>query len=166
MKICRICRESKPLADFYPRSNSKDGRRSDCITCKNARSSKWMRENREVARFHSKAYRSANREVERARNSRNYAAYRRAHPERLRAKHAKRRAAKRNAMPLWSASEFDSLAIKEAYRLAVEREEATGFAWHVDHIYPLISDWVCGLHCGANLQVIPWIENVRKGNRL
>jgi hypothetical protein len=37
---------------------------------------------------------------------------------------------------------------------------------HVDHIVPLVSKFVCGLHCEANLQLLPGPENQRKGNRV
>ncbi|MFD8496224.1 endonuclease VII domain-containing protein [Amycolatopsis sp. NPDC059657] len=32
-KVCRACGETKPLAEFYRRASSKDGRRSVCIPC-------------------------------------------------------------------------------------------------------------------------------------
>jgi hypothetical protein len=37
--------------------------------------------------------------------------------------------------------------------------------FHVDHIYPLQSDWVCGLHVETNLRCIPAEDNLRKSNR-
>lgn len=45
-------------------------------------------------------------------------------------------------------------------------EAATGVLHHVDHIVPLISPLVCGLHVGNNLRVIPAVENMRKSNKL
>lgn len=74
---------------------------------------------------------------------------------------AARKAQKKLAKPAW-ANEF---FILEAYRLAALRTKMLGFPWHVDHIVPLISERVCGLHVEHNLRVIPGLENVLKGNR-
>ena len=35
----------------------------------------------------------------------------------------------------------------------------------VDHVYPLQGKWVSGLHVHENLQVLPGVENSRKGAR-
>ncbi len=37
--------------------------------------------------------------------------------------------------------------------------------FEVDHIVPVKGDMVCGLHVLSNLQVIPRVENRRKGNK-
>jgi hypothetical protein len=68
---------------------------------------------------------------------------------------------KRQAMPVW-ANEF---FIEEIYDLAAVRSKVTGFEWHVDHIVPLQSKVVCGLHVEHNLRVIPKGMNLAKGNR-
>lgn len=73
----------------------------------------------------------------------------------------KREAAKLNAVPGW-ANEF---YISEAYELAKLREKVCGGKWQVDHIVPLQSKLVCGLHTHDNLQVIPEATNRSKGNR-
>ena len=73
---------------------------------------------------------------------------------------AKKRATKLQATPSW-ANEF---FISEAYSLAQERTEKTGINWHVDHIVPLRSKKVCGLHCEFNLQVITAKQNMHKHN--
>lgn len=68
---------------------------------------------------------------------------------------------RRQAKPVWANDFF----IKEAYALAKLREHRCGGRWHVDHIVPIKSSVVCGLHCETNLRVIPAKENIAKGNR-
>ena len=71
-----------------------------------------------------------------------------------------RRAKKLNATVEWR----NQFLIDEMYDLARLRTKVTGIEWHVDHIIPLKHKLICGLHVEDNLQVIPAIENLRKGN--
>ncbi|KVP16997.1 hypothetical protein WJ84_01615 [Burkholderia ubonensis] len=73
---------------------------------------------------------------------------------------ARRQLRLRQAYPAWANDEL----IAEAYALARLRTLATGIPWQVDHIVPLNSDLVCGLHWEANLQVIPAVANLAKSN--
>lgn len=41
---------------------------------------------------------------------------------------------------------------------------ATGVQHSVDHTVPLKHPMVCGLHCEANLRVLPLADNIRKSN--
>jgi len=77
----------------------------------------------------------------------------------------KRRLAKINRTPIWLTVD-DHWMIEQAYELATLRTKMFGFQWHVDHIIPLQGKTVSGLHVPLNLQVIPGIENIRKGNRI
>lgn len=74
---------------------------------------------------------------------------------------AERKARKLLATPAW----VDFEAVKAFYELARRLTTDTGIPHHVDHIVPLKSKLVCGLHCEANLQAIPGAENMSKCNR-
>ena len=132
---------------------------------------RWAKENRdrflELRRaFHqrhkerlnaeSAAYRAANPEKIKALK----AAYRKKNPGVDASYGAKRRAISKLATPSWANKFF----IEEAYRLAALRTKMLGYPWHVDHIVPLNSKIVCGLHTHNNLRVIPAIENLKKHN--
>lgn len=78
---------------------------------------------------------------------------------------AKRRARQRMAMPPWF-SEWDRFVCAEAAHLAARRTSLTGIKWAVDHMIPLSGTSACGLHVGANMQVIPATLNNRKQNRM
>lgn len=122
---------------------------------------KWRIENRERNLNNKKDYYEKNKQVfiDKAK------VWIKAHPQYQQktnaAKCAKRRAARINSCPLWANSFF----IREIYDLAKRRTKCTGIPWHVDHIVPLRSKFVCGLHVEQNLQVIPAIQNFKKGNR-
>ena len=64
-------------------------------------------------------------------------------------------------MPAWANREL----IAEKYRMARKVSNQTGIKHHVDHIVPMISQFVCGLHVEHNLQVVPAAYNVSKKNR-
>jgi hypothetical protein len=57
-------------------------------------------------------------------------------------------------------------AIQEIYRECFFLTQKTGIKHHVDHVYPLISDFMCGLHVENNLQILTAAENCSKGNRI
>jgi hypothetical protein len=77
----------------------------------------------------------------------------------------KRRLAKIHRTPAWLTSD-DHWMIEQAYELAAVRTKIFGFSWHVDHMLPLQGKFVSGLHVPTNLQVIPAVDNIRKGNRV
>lgn len=124
---------------------------------------KYREANKEKCNAANRKYRSENAEFVMTTNKKT-----RSRPEHkvyMASKCREYQAKKRNAVPPWADSEFEKMALIEAYDLAKRREAITGFAWHVDHIVPIQNKSVCGLHCIANLRVIPGVENLSKGNR-
>lgn len=68
----------------------------------------------------------------------------------------------KEAKPAWA----DDQAIKAIYLERDHLIEKTGIVHQVDHIIPLMSDLVCGLHCEDNLQILTDFENNQKSNKL
>lgn len=81
-------------------------------------------------------------------------------PEKVRNKCSRRRAAMR--LVPWA----DQSAILTIYMQASRMSRRSPTKHEVDHIYPLKSKWVCGLHVEANLQILPAHLNRAKKNKL
>lgn len=117
----------------------------------------WRRENADRNSVVTKRWAAQNQEEIRARNKR----YRQEHRAELAAHVRLRQCSKINATPKW----VDKNAILVFYKEAKRLTAATGVLHHVDHIYPLKSKVMCGLHVPANLQLLTAAENIAKNNR-
>lgn len=73
----------------------------------------------------------------------------------------KRYASKVKAIPAWCDPDAIAALYVEAARITAE----TGVPHDVDHIVPIISKTVCGLHVHHNLRVLEKSANRKKGNR-
>lgn len=112
--------------------------------------------NKETIAEKQKAYREANKEA-RAEQKK---VYQKANSHLGNAIGARRRASKLQATPSWANKEH----IDSIYLLASINRKA-GHDVQVDHIVPLQSKLVCGLHCESNLQLLQGSNNKAKGNR-
>jgi len=77
----------------------------------------------------------------------------------------RRRASLLAATPVWLTDE-DSRNIQAVYMMSERLAKCVGIPHEVDHIVPLKSELVCGLHVPWNLAAIPKTLNRSKGNRL
>ena len=76
-----------------------------------------------------------------------------------------RRRKHRQATPPWLTRKQKS-EIRQLYQMAITMTQTTGEQYVVDHIVPLRSHEVCGLHVPWNLRVITQEENLKKSNKL
>ncbi len=106
-------------------------------------SKEWREKNIEYARLYDSEYAKHNK-------------------DKVNVKQAKRRAAKKNAIVEWA----DKNKIRTIYAEAARLTKETGIQHHVDHIIPLLSKKVCGLHWEENLQILTAQENHIKCNKL
>lgn len=85
-------------------------------------------------------------------------------PDVVRAHIAQKRRRLRTATPRLL-SQKHRKQIRDLFIVAYTLSRNTGVTYSVDHIIPLVGDGICGLHVPWNLQVIPLLENCRKGTR-
>lgn len=88
--------------------------------------------------------------------------WRKNNPHKHAAKQSARKGAAKLATPKWANKFF----IHEIYRFCRFKRKIMGIDFQVDHIVPLKSSLVCGLHVENNLQIVTALKNHSKGNRL
>lgn len=185
-KICRVCKKEKAVELFSNSKWEKDGKKRSCKACDkiirdskrgeiNRQKREHYRKNRERLLSNVKEYYKNNKEKVLSYQENYYREnsdkvkqrtkkYKKKNKDSYYAREAKRRAMKVKATPKWF-DELDDLLVKEAFSLARQRVKETGIDWHVDHLVPLKSKKVCGLHCADNIQVIPALFNLKKNNK-
>ena len=137
MKFCNSCRNNKNLIDFHKNKSRKDGFENQCKICRY----KYL-----------KKYRST--EKGKINNRKGYSSWRIKNLSKKAFKEATRRADKLKRTPKWANLED----IKNFY-IACPK------GYHVDHIIPLKGENISGLHVLENLQYLPAMENIKKGNK-
>lgn len=172
MKTCRVCIERKSPDDFHRDKYKSDGLATICKPCASKKLKAYYRANSDLIRARSAKWHAENfvRKTEnmnrwvsknRKRSGEIKKLWANNNPEKVSALSARRQGAELRATPAWSNLFF----INEAYELARMRTKMLGYPWHVDHIVPIQSKKVCGLHVENNLRVIPAAENILKSNK-
>lgn len=157
VKACFRCKSIKPISEFSLCRAKPDGRQSMCGVCRreyhkqyrdhdNARNRDWYERNK--ARRKQSMYEWETR----CSGTRN-------------AISARRRAAKAQATPSWLTSQ-DYFQMRCLYEAAKIFQPYCDDRLEIDHIVPLISEEVCGLHVPWNLQILPRRVNRKKSNKL
>lgn len=154
-KPCCTCKIVKPLSDFYKDKGQKDGHEHRCKVCRKVSVVRHERAHKEKANLRKKRWAEKNVDKRRESERRSYLKLSKINPGRYRSKCRARQALIKKATPAWASK----------YKIeAVYNSCPKGF--HVDHIIPLKSDLVCGLHVETNLQIITEFQNCSKNNRV
>lgn len=181
-KYCLSCKQYKNLGEFRKDRSRSDGFQPKCAECVREYNRAYYEKNKAAVNQRNKANRhryvetakasraewekanKAWRKEWRSRNKHKLAEYQRAtrakHPHKHVELSARRRAAIRK-QPVWS----DAERVQEIYARAQLLREQTGDDYQVDHIVPLVSRLVSGLHVHTNLRIVKKAANQSKGNR-
>lgn len=168
---CKVCKKELPTDSFSRRRGRKWGLIQPCKKCrvkaeqnrynkakKKEYNNKYYLDNVDVCRSKAREYYYLNRdEVLKQRSSDKGRAI-------ARQISSKRRCLVRKSKSLLTLELIEE--IKSIYLLAVTLEKQDGIRRHVDHIVPLKSKLVCGLHVPWNLQILTAAENIKKFNKL
>lgn len=168
-KVCSTCKVLLPLGAFHKNRSARDGYACYCKPCMKLVCER-LRETRKAAtaRSHKSdparlaSWRKAYYDTHRAARVEASGKWQRDNPGKAAAKTGARRATKLSATPAWADLEFIELLYAEVGDLS---RIGTRGKLHVDHVVPLQSKAVCGLHVQDNLCVLPARANIAKSNR-
>lgn len=160
IKRCGICGRFLSIDDFDWTNREKTTKNSKCSKCTRNYFTLWyetnIKEKKKVLKHIAKL-----KKIWRKNNGKLIKTYRKKfnknNPEKLAAQGIKYRYNKENQTP--ELTKKNIALMKRIYKKSNE----LGVKWQVDHIIPLSKG---GLHHPDNLQIIPKVENLKKGNKL
>ena len=171
MKCCSRCKGWKPAEGFHRCSKNKDGLQNKCKPChifsvglaqkknpiaKQATNRRYRELHPDRCKASDAQWRAKDPKKASALAASRARAWRSRNPDAVREITSRSRLSQKQATPGWA----DMTAIRRVYREAKKR------GLEVDHIVPINSDVVCGLHVHANLQLLDGLLNKSKGNKL
>ena len=139
MKVCSYCKIEQETTNFYKHKKNSDGLQSRCKECSKLAVLKWQKDHPETVNNKNSVWKNATK-VWLTPKAKAY----------TKDRHARRR----TQTPVWT----NKKEVLEFYLHCPQ-----GF--HVDHIIPLKGETVSGLHVIENLQYLPALLNLQKGNR-
>jgi len=157
IKYCYRCQQEKPLDAFTKNKSKKDGFATECKTCKKLLDKIYFEKNAEKIKGSVAKYRQLNKE----KSKQAIKTAKAKKQEKYNALKVKYKTSKLNAIPRWA----DLEKILCLYSVAAMLNKYGTEKYHVDHLIPLNSKLVCGLHTYDNLRVITAKENLKKGNK-
>lgn len=178
-KTCTRCGEQKPLENF---ALCRGKPRARCKPCHSLDAMDWVSRNKDrrieyykswykphpIERLSEKEkklrkadYNQKWREANKDRFNKMRRDWLINNPDKVYARTRKYQASKKNAVPAWA----DIKAMELVYAVAKKTTKETGVKHEVDHVVPLTSSLVCGLHVEYNLKIITQYENRSKANR-
>jgi hypothetical protein len=149
-KNCSKCKKTKPVSEFYKRCDRPSGLHYQCAQCFREAHAEWRKTNKQNNRNRAARFRANHPLLVKQRHR----DWQKKNAGRINASNAMRHARKLKATPPW----VDKSAFEPIYR------KARQLGMEVDHIVPLQSAIVCGLHVPWNLQLLSVSENARKKN--
>lgn len=169
MKTCTRCHEEKGLTEFHRNKRRADGHSSWCRECTSAYHADYHKQNaaRQVAKVAS--WRKENPEARKVEYQKaatavkaRAKAWQLANPAKRRMFWANYRAKQIKATPTWADARLMHVMYANATNLNADGRWGK---FHVDHIVPLNSPLVCGLHTHSNLRVVHATVNMAKSNK-
>jgi hypothetical protein len=158
MKVCKDCLIEKELIFFEKKG---DYFRMVCKRCVSVKKKMYYIKNKESICIKQKVHKENNKENIKIANKLYY-------QENKDSAYKRRGLRSRTTIdqtPAWL-TRNQRKEIRSFYKKAQELSRNTGIKYSVDHIIPIISKYVCGLHIPINLRVIPLSDNLSKGNRI
>jgi hypothetical protein len=161
-KYCGGCGQTKLFSDFQKNRRMKDGLQTVCRACNLERQRAYAQTEKGRA-AHLRAQRKyLTTENGRKISQQSATNWRKNNPATDNYHSRTGYMLRRNRVPAWANLDAIRAIYAEADRLSRE----TGVVYQVDHIVPMKSPIVCGLHCEANLRPLPALENAQKSNLL